>query len=78
MIAADHDPLSTEPLTRDEKLRLVQALDDAEHLRLMYRSAFDALIAANERIKKQQECIAELRETIRAMACAAIPAEERE
>lgn len=65
-------------LTRAEKLRLVQALDDADHWHRMYRAAFGAAVDAHETIRKQQECIAELRETIRVMAWKAIPAEERE
>lgn len=64
-------------LTPAEKLRLVHALDEAEHWQAMYRAAFGAAVDAHETIRKQQECIADLRETIRRCACEAFPAETR-
>lgn len=65
-------------LSADDKIALVRAFDEAEQARLMYSAAFRAAIAAQETIRKQQECIAELRETLRRIACAAFPVETRE
>ena len=81
MTPATYAALSAESgltLQASDEQRVIETLrGDVDSWRLMYRAAFDAAVASRETIAKQQECIAELRETIARMTRSSFPVETR-